>query len=100
MGRKGVNAALLGSTGIQEMRMRVVSGSGGPRSFSHHQRTWCRLLSGGCGPGRALLCLATRSSEIECVFVPVGSILQEDPAKSGGREVLRQIHCFLIAVVL
>lgn len=54
----------------------------------------------GHGPGLALLRLATRSSEIDCVFVPVGSILQEDPAKSGGRQVLRQTRCFLITIVL
>lgn len=41
-----MNAALLGSTGVEEVHIRMVSGSDGPRSLVHCKQTWCRLLSG------------------------------------------------------
>lgn len=47
MRKKEVNAALLGSTGIDEMHITVMSGSDWPRSLTHCKQTWCKLLSGG-----------------------------------------------------
>ena len=54
----------------------------------------------GRGLRLALLWWAPRPSEVHFVFVLIVSILQEVPAKSGGRQILSQIQCFLITIVL
>lgn len=43
----------------------------------------------GRGLRLPLLWWAARPSEIDCVFVPVGSVLQAIPVKSGGRFLAR-----------
>lgn len=47
MREKEVNAALLASTEIKEMHIRVMSGRDWARSLTHCKQTWCKLLSGG-----------------------------------------------------